>query len=214
VMGNAITAMSVIEQSSGKITRIIGVINDIAFQTNLLALNAAVEAARAGESGRGFAVVAQEIRSLSKRSSTAATEIRTLIEQSSSEVAKGVSIVGDTGHALNNIVERITKIDALISNIARSAQEQALGIDDISRAVQTMDYANQKNAEMVDEAGSAAHDLNAEAEVLASLIDRFEIERGSLTGTGQAVRAGHSRASGPSRGQWRAFDIASKTHVA
>jgi hypothetical protein len=128
VVGQAVAAMGAIEDSSRQITQIIGVIDEIAFQTNLLALNAGVEAARAGDAGRGFAVVAQEVRALAQRSAEAAKEIKTLISTSSQQVGAGVSLVGQTGEALNRIVGRVAAIDDLVRQISSSSQEQASGL--------------------------------------------------------------------------------------
>jgi len=174
VMRDAVAAMGEIEQSSGQITQIIGVIDEIAFQTNLLALNAGVEAARAGEAGRGFAVVAQEVRALAQRSAEAAKEIKTLIASSTSQVERGVKLVGDTGQALTGIVGKIAEIDVLISEIATSSQEQATGLNEVNTAVNQMDQVTQQNAAMVEEATAAAANLKTEAAELASLVSRFQ----------------------------------------
>ena len=174
VMSDAVAAMSEIEQSSGKITQIIGVIDEIAFQTNLLALNAGVEAARAGDAGRGFAVVAQEVRALAQRSAEAAKEIKALIASSSEQVQRGVKLVGDTGQALGGIVAKVGEIDALIGEIAKSSQEQALGLSQVNTSVNQMDQVTQQNAAMVEEATAAAASLKAEAMDLANLVSRFD----------------------------------------
>jgi methyl-accepting chemotaxis protein len=179
IMRDAVEAMSEIEQSSGKITQIIGVIDEIAFQTNLLALNAGVEAARAGDAGRGFAVVAQEVRALAQRSADAAKQIKTLIASSTSQVARGVQLVGDTGQALSGIVSKVTQIDVLISEIAQSSQEQATGLNQVNIAVNQMDEVTQQNAAMVEEATAASVNLKAEAAVLMDLVSRFETGGGS-----------------------------------
>jgi methyl-accepting chemotaxis protein len=183
IVRDAIAAMGEIEQSSGQITQIIGVIDEIAFQTNLLALNAGVEAARAGDAGRGFAVVAQEVRALAQRSAEAAKEIKTLIASSTSQVARGVQLVGDTGQALTGIVGKVTAIDGLISEIAQSAQEQATGLNQVNTAVNQMDQVTQRNAAMVEEATAAASNLRTEAGALAEMVSRFE------TGNGAAAPA-------------------------
>jgi methyl-accepting chemotaxis protein len=184
VMRDAVAAMGEIEQSSGQITQIIGVIDEIAFQTNLLALNAGVEAARAGDAGRGFAVVAQEVRALAQRSAEAAKEIKTLIANSSAQVSRGVQLVGDTGQALTGIVGKVSHIDTLISEIAQSSQEQAVGLNQVNSAINQMDQVTQQNAAMVEEATAAASNLRTEAGELARLVARFE--------TGQGVSAGRS----------------------
>ncbi len=138
--------MGAIEKSSGQISNIIGVIDEIAFQTNLLALNAGVEAARAGEAGKGFAVVAQEVRELAQRSAHAAKEIKALIGTSSDQVRQGVMLVDKTGHALEEIVTRVNDIDRNVSAIVESSREQSTGLKEINQAVNLMDQGTQKNA--------------------------------------------------------------------
>ncbi len=118
VVRSAVSAMERIESASSEIGQIIGVIDEIAFQTNLLALNAGVEAARAGEAGKGFAVVAQEVRELAQRSANAARDIKGLIQKSSVEVSSGVQLVGETGQALDQIGDFVTRIDTNVDAIA------------------------------------------------------------------------------------------------
>jgi methyl-accepting chemotaxis protein len=175
VVGEAIGAMGEIEKSSGQIGQIIGVIDEIAFQTNLLALNAGVEAARAGEAGKGFAVVAQEVRALAQRSAEAAKEIKSLISASETHVSQGVQLVGATGEALNTLVERATQIDTLISEIARSSQEQSTGLGQVNTAVSQMDQMTQQNAAMVEETTAAAAQLRQQAAALAASVARFRL---------------------------------------
>jgi methyl-accepting chemotaxis protein len=175
VVGQAIEAMGKIEQSAREIGQIIGVIDEIAFQTNLLALNAGVEAARAGDAGRGFAVVASEVRALAQRSATAAKEIKTLISTSSSQVADGVSLVSETGTALQKIVAQIAEINAVVTDIAASAQEQAVGLAQVNTAVNHMDQVTQQNAAMVEQSTAASHTLAREADDLRRLMERFQI---------------------------------------
>jgi methyl-accepting chemotaxis protein len=175
VVRDAVAAMSAIEQSAQQISQIIGVIDEIAFQTNLLALNAGVEAARAGDAGRGFAVVASEVRALAQRSAEAAREIKTLISASTAQVGSGVQLVGQTGEALQRIVDRVAEIDGLVSEIAASAQEQASGLQQVNTAVNQMDQVTQQNAAMVEESTAASHSLAEEAESLAASVARFRI---------------------------------------
>jgi methyl-accepting chemotaxis protein len=175
VVRDAVAAMTEIEKSSQQISRIIGVIDEIAFQTNLLALNAGVEAARAGEAGRGFAVVASEVRGLAQRSAEAAKEIKGLIETSSTHVGQGASLVGHTGRALERIVAQIGEINAVVGTIAASAQEQATGLTEVNTAVNQMDQVTQQNAAMVEQSTAASQNLAREAENLARLIGRFQI---------------------------------------
>ena len=192
VVRQAVTAMGSIEKSSGRIGQIIGVIDEIAFQTNLLALNAGVEAARAGDAGRGFAVVASEVRALAQRSATAAKEIKTLVSASSAEVEHGVSLVDETGKALVRIVAQVNEINAIVAEIAASAQEQATGLDQVNSAVNQMDQVTQQNAAMVEETTAASHRLTSETEDLSRLIGRFRV--GTKTG-GPGPRQTTSRAA-------------------
>lgn len=175
VVKNAVAAMTEIEQSSAKISQIIGVIDDIAFQTNLLALNAGVEAARAGESGRGFAVVASEVRSLAQRSADAATEIKALIGDSSKQVERGVTLVGQAGEALGSITGRVNDISKQVTGIASSAAEQATGLGEINTGVIQLDRVTQQNAAMVEEATAAGHLLHSDADKMAQLVARFSL---------------------------------------
>jgi len=209
VVRNAVDAMNQIEKSSQSISQIIGVIDEIAFQTNLLALNAGVEAARAGEAGRGFAVVAQEVRALAQRSADAAKEIKTLISTSSQQVNQGVSMVGQTGEALQAIVGKVSEIDALVSEIAASGQEQATGLNQVNAAVNQMDQTVQQNAAMVEQSTAASHSLKGEAGNLMQMIGRFRVNGAAAnTTTRTSTRATHrpaapaprASAPAPSRG--------------
>ncbi|KAA0700034.1 methyl-accepting chemotaxis protein [Neorhizobium sp. P12A] len=175
IVQKAIASMQGIEQSSTEVSRIIGVIDEIAFQTNLLALNAGVEAARAGEAGKGFAVVAQEVRELAQRSANAAKEIKTLINTSAGQVKEGVDLVGRTGSALHKIAEQVMEINGLIRQISASASEQAIGLKEINSAMNQMDQVTQQNAAMVEETTAASVALNDEAQTLKALVTRFRI---------------------------------------
>jgi len=178
VVQNAVAAMTEIEGSARYISQIIGVIDDIAFQTNLLALNAGVEAARAGDAGRGFAVVASEVRILAQRSSDAATEIKALIDDSSKQVDRGVDLVGKAGEALNSIVERVSNISHLVSEMAVGSADQSTGLAEINIGVTHLDQVTQQNAAMVEQATAASHLLNTDAGKLSELVAHFNIGDG------------------------------------
>lgn len=175
VVSNAVDAMQRIEQSSGQISNIIGVIDEIAFQTNLLALNAGVEAARAGEAGKGFAVVAQEVRELAQRSAKAAKEIKDLIRNSSTEVQDGVKLVSETGAALKTIESYVVTINELMSSIASSAKEQSVGLSEVNIAVNQMDQVTQQNAAMVEEMSAAGVTLASESGRLRRSVMQFQL---------------------------------------
>jgi methyl-accepting chemotaxis protein len=174
IVTRAINAMSGIEQSSAEITKIIGVIDEIAFQTNLLALNAGVEAARAGESGKGFAVVAQEVRELAQRSAAAAKEIKDQIARSSAQVEQGVQLVGQTGEALKRISDQIASANDIVSKISHSAQEQDTTLRSISSSMNQLDQATQQNAAMAEETTASAEVLANDTGDLLNLIRSFK----------------------------------------
>jgi methyl-accepting chemotaxis protein len=179
VVSKAVAAMGEIEGSASEIGKIISVIDEIAFQTNLLALNAGVEAARAGEAGKGFAVVASEVRALAQRSAEAAKEIKTLISTSSTQVEAGVELVARTRTALDEIAGQVGRISHLMTEIATSAQEQAVGLAQVNGAVNQMDQMTQQNAAMVEESTAASRALAQEAVELRRLMGQFTLEEGA-----------------------------------
>jgi len=175
LVGQAISSMENISRSSLEITRITGVIDEIAFQTNLVALNAGVEAARAGEAGKGFAVVAQEVRELAQRSAIAAKEIKALIGASAVEVEQGVERVAGAGGALARITTQILDINASVQQISTSAQEQSSGLKGISAALNQMEHFTQANTVMVEEMTAASASLWGEVRLLSEVVGRFRV---------------------------------------
>ena len=182
VVAEAVKAMSRIEDSSRKISDIIGVIDEIARQTNLLALNAAIEAARAGEAGRGFAVVASEVRSLAQRSSQAAKDIKDLISNSSNQVQEGVELVNRAGTSLNEILASIKKVADIVSGIAAASAEQATGLEQVNKALSQMDEVTQQNSALVEENAATAKTLEHQAHAMSERVAFFRVDGAAATG--------------------------------
>jgi methyl-accepting chemotaxis protein len=176
VVAKAVDAMARIEESSRKISDIIGVIDEIARQTNLLALNAAVEAARAGDAGRGFAVVASEVRSLAQRSSQAAKDIKDLITNSSSQVQEGVGLVNQAGSSLTGILASIQQVADIVAEIASASKEQSTGIDQINKALTQMDEVTQQNSALVEENAASAKTLEQQSDTMNEKVAFFKLD--------------------------------------
>ncbi len=176
VVSEVIGRMGSIKDSSRKIVDIISVIDGIAFQTNILALNAAVEAARAGEQGRGFAVVASEVRNLAQRSAGAAKEIKGLIGNSVEQVEMGSTLVDQAGSTMNELVESVRRVADIMGEITAASQEQSSGIEQVNRAILSMDGVTQQNAALVEEAAAAAESLQNQASTLSELMAFFKVE--------------------------------------
>lgn len=176
VVGQVVSTMGEINESSRRIADIIGVIDGIAFQTNLLALNAAVEAARAGEQGRGFAVVAGEVRTLAQKSAGAAKEIKQLIQDSVMKVDSGSHLVADAGRAMEDIVARVQRVSDLIGEITAATLEQTAGIGQINEAVTQLDNVTQQNAALVEQSAAAADSLNQQARQLVQAVAVFKLD--------------------------------------
>jgi methyl-accepting chemotaxis protein len=175
VVGEVVGTMAAISTSSKKIADIIGVIDGIAFQTNILALNAAVEAARAGEQGRGFAVVASEVRSLAQRSAEAAREIKSLIGSSVEKVEAGTQLAADAGKTMHAIVDAVQRVNAVIGEITRAADQQSNGIGEINHAVSQLDQMTQQNAALVEQSAAAAESMKEQSQRLSGLVDTFKL---------------------------------------
>ena len=187
-------AMTAIDESSAEVAKIVKNIDEIAFQTNILALNAAVEAARAGEAGAGFAVVADEVRSLAQRSAAAARETADKIDAAIANSRRGADCTAQVGRALEQITDKVTATDSLVGEIAGAASEQAQGIGQVGVAVNQMEQIAQSNSISSEESAAAAEQLDAQAEMMKTLVGRLRalISGGSASNARDAVGAGTS----------------------
>ena len=164
-----------IKESSKKIVDIISVIDGIAFKTNILALNASVEAERAGEQGRGFAIVATEVRNLAQRSATASKEIKALIDDSVLKVNNGSDLVNEAGIFMKKIVQSVSDVEKIMTEITRANMEQSAGISQVNQSINEMDNVTQQNAALVEEAAAATQSLKNQAEQLMKKVSVFKL---------------------------------------
>ena len=183
-----VTAMGDIKNSSDKVSKIIKVIDEIAFQTNILALNAAVEAARAGEAGMGFAVVADEVRNLAQRCAQAAKDTAALIEESITKSNDGQTKVDQVAVAIRAITEESAKVKTLVDEVSLGSQEQTRGIEQIAKALTQMEQVTQQSAANAEESAAAAEELTAQASTLMEVVAQLS----SMVGGMQEADQGRS----------------------
>jgi methyl-accepting chemotaxis protein len=197
VVSQVVQTMKDINDSSRKISDIIGVIDGIAFQTNILALNAAVEAARAGEQGRGFAVVAAEVRNLAQRSAEAAKEIKGLINASVERVEQGTVLVDQAGSTMQEVVQSIQRVTDIVGEISSASQEQNAGVSQVSEAVSSMDQSTQQNAALVEQSAAAASSLQSQAQQLVQAVSVFKLSNVGSHAAATAPRFDAMRPAAP-----------------
>ncbi len=187
-LGEMVTSMTAIRESSNKVAKIIKAIDEIAFQTNILALNAAVEAARAGEAGMGFAVVAGEVRSLAQRSAQAAKDTAILLEESIARSQEGTGRVEQVAQSISSITEDVLRVKGMVEEVRHASAQQSQGIDQVTQALAQMESVTQSTAATAEESAAASEELNAQAETSMAAVRRLE----DIVGSGD-VSGGRGR---------------------
>jgi methyl-accepting chemotaxis protein len=213
VVGQVVETMRGIDESSRKISDIIGVIDGIAFQTNILALNAAVEAARAGEQGRGFAVVASEVRSLAGRSADAAKEIKILINASVERVEQGNLLADQAGTTMTEVVASIKRVTDIMGEISAASTEQSAGVAQVGEAVTQMDQTTQQNAALVEQMAAAASSLKSQAAELVEAVAVFKLDQMDQV-TQSTVRSSNTMNAALAGGERRTNGVSGSKPVA
>jgi methyl-accepting chemotaxis protein/methyl-accepting chemotaxis protein-1 (serine sensor receptor) len=209
-LDQTIVAMAGIKSQSEKISKIIKVIDEIAFQTNILALNASVEAARAGEAGMGFAVVADEVRNLSQRCARAASDTTALIEESIVKSNDGKAKVDEVAAAFRDITDESARVRALVDQVNQNSQAQAQRHEQIGNAIAQMEQVTQTTAAGAEQSAAASQELNAQSVALKSIVERLAALAGggesipgslpqAVRGRGEPARAARGVAGRPSR---------------
>ncbi len=200
LMGRMMEAMGEISQAGQSVSKIIKVIDEIAFQTNLLALNAAVEAARAGTHGKGFAVVAEEVRNLAARSAKAARETAELIDGAVAKTVGGADLAEKTASSLSDIVGRVSLVSRLVAEIATASTDQAQGISEVTQGLCQIDQVTQQNTARAEESAAAAEELSGQAMQMRDLLSHFRLAEGGVHGGG-TFASSHAEVAAEDKGE-------------